>query len=308
MSDSDESDGGNYEGTVSFDVGNLACFDTTDFEQEEGVSIEETLRTNASSLTEQLLKEIFDQPVEPPRADTVGRVAQLPTPNTLLPREKPVPKPKEETVWEKFAKTKGIVKKKKDRMVFDETHDEWRPRWGYKKADDELDVWAMPVEKGDDPTIDPWTKLATEKKEKVKKNKQQQLKNLKSSLKAAPGKNRVAGALDLSEAAKGVSGGSAQSKGKKGQKKTHVDVSLELAQKSTASMGRFDKTRKYEQDVKLYKIKGSEAPVNVTQEKKASLSVFNRILGEKPGEAKTFNSTKAANMAIASGADRKSVV
>jgi regulator of ribosome biosynthesis len=56
----------------------------------------------------------------------------LPAPTTTLPREKPLPKPKEETRWEKFAKEKGIVKRKRERMVFDETAQEWKPRFGFK--------------------------------------------------------------------------------------------------------------------------------------------------------------------------------
>jgi regulator of ribosome biosynthesis len=58
--------------------------------------------------------------------------AELPKPTTVLPREKPAPKPKEETRWEAFAKEKGIKKRKRERMVWDEEKKEWAPRWGYK--------------------------------------------------------------------------------------------------------------------------------------------------------------------------------
>ena len=59
--------------------------------------------------------------------------AELPPGTTLLPREKPVPEPRPETRWERFAKEKGIKKRKKSsRMVYDEQKGEWRPRWGYK--------------------------------------------------------------------------------------------------------------------------------------------------------------------------------
>ena len=50
----------------------------------------------------------------------------------MLPREKPAPKAKEETRWEAFAKEKGIKKRKRERMVWDEEKKEWAPRWGYK--------------------------------------------------------------------------------------------------------------------------------------------------------------------------------
>lgn len=49
-------------------------------------------------------------------------------------REKPIPPPKKETRWEKFAKEKGIEKKKKSRMVWDEASQDWKPRWGYNRA------------------------------------------------------------------------------------------------------------------------------------------------------------------------------
>lgn len=49
-------------------------------------------------------------------------------------RAKPIPEAKKETKWEKFAKEKGIQKKKRARMIWDEQTNEWRPRWGYKRA------------------------------------------------------------------------------------------------------------------------------------------------------------------------------
>lgn len=37
---------------------------------------------------------------------------------------------------------KGIKKHKKERMVYDKNADEWRPRWGYKRAgSDPMDGW-----------------------------------------------------------------------------------------------------------------------------------------------------------------------
>ena len=50
-------------------------------------------------------------------------LASLPT-NTIstLCSLLQLPKPKKETKWEAYAKLKGIQKKKKERMVWDETH------------------------------------------------------------------------------------------------------------------------------------------------------------------------------------------
>ena len=59
-----------------------------------------------------------------------GPLTLLPPPTTHLPRAKPLPKPKPPTKWERFAATKGIQKKRKDRKVWDEERGEWVARWG----------------------------------------------------------------------------------------------------------------------------------------------------------------------------------
>eukprot|EP01052_Picozoa_sp_SAG31_P014493 SAG31_NODE_903_length_11121_cov_10.117311_7_plen_119_part_00 len=64
-----------------------------------------------------------------------GRLVSLPDTVTALPREKPVPVKAPQTKWEKFAEKKGIVKKKRSRMVFDEESQEYKPRYGYKSVD-----------------------------------------------------------------------------------------------------------------------------------------------------------------------------
>ena len=49
----------------------------------------------------------------------------------VLPREKPIPKPKPLTKWEKFRLEKGITEKgKRSRMVFDPITKDWVPRFG----------------------------------------------------------------------------------------------------------------------------------------------------------------------------------
>lgn len=49
-----------------------------------------------------------------------------------MPREKPIPKEKEKTKWEKFAAKKGIKASRKDgKKVFDEEMGEWRDKYGF---------------------------------------------------------------------------------------------------------------------------------------------------------------------------------
>ena len=52
----------------------------------------------------------------------------------ILPSMRVLPAAKKETRWEKFAKEKGIQNRKRARMLWDEEAQEWRPRWGYKRA------------------------------------------------------------------------------------------------------------------------------------------------------------------------------
>jgi hypothetical protein len=54
-----------------------------------------------------------------------------------------LPKKKAETKWEKFAKAKGIKKQKRSRMVFDELTQTYKPRWGYKRENDDMATWAV---------------------------------------------------------------------------------------------------------------------------------------------------------------------
>lgn len=72
-------------------------------------------------------------------------------------REKPIPQPKKETRWEKFAKEKGITKKKKSRMMWDEASQEWKPRWGYGRAnageEEEPIIEVKEVRKGSSSTL-----------------------------------------------------------------------------------------------------------------------------------------------------------
>lgn len=75
------------------------------------------LKSLARENTQLLINEIWKLPFE--RVDDVV-VAKLPKPTYILPREKTAPKPKPMTKWEQYAKDKGISKKKKGNLVWDE--------------------------------------------------------------------------------------------------------------------------------------------------------------------------------------------
>jgi regulator of ribosome biosynthesis len=98
-----------------------------------------------------------------------------------LPREKPIPKPKVLTKWEKFRLEKGFTEKgKRSSMVFDPITKDWVPRFGMnsiKKVAEKYN-WVMEekpkhVEAG----VDPFTYNKNEKKILVEKQNLRELKN-----------------------------------------------------------------------------------------------------------------------------------
>lgn len=59
-------------------------------------------------------------------------------------------------------------------------------RYGYKRADDPNDIPIIDAKAGDERGFDPFAEMAREKKERVKKNKENQLANLKNAAKVRP--------------------------------------------------------------------------------------------------------------------------
>ena len=91
----------------------------------------------ATRATQSLVRQIFSLPSH---ATEGGRAVSLPRPELALPRAKPVPKPKPLTKWQKFAAEKGISKKKRSKLVFDENAQDWKRRHGYNRGNDEAAV------------------------------------------------------------------------------------------------------------------------------------------------------------------------
>jgi regulator of ribosome biosynthesis len=90
-------------------------------------NLEEHLQSLARDGVQVLFSALFSLPT---RQSPDGPLAQLPAPTTLLPRSKPLPKPKAQTKWEMFAVAKGISHKKRDKRVWDEEKQDWVNRWG----------------------------------------------------------------------------------------------------------------------------------------------------------------------------------
>lgn len=175
---------------VTFDMGLMAAFDAHPLDPAAMATDKEAaLMAAATGNVQLLVKQIFELPIN---MTDDGPVAELPERTTRLPRWKPVPKPKPMTRWEKFAQEKGIEKRKKSRMIWDEAAQEWRPRWGYKRAGDDSKDWAVPVKTGEDAFADPWEQRKLAKKDRVIRNQLAHVKNLERATKAADRKKGIA--------------------------------------------------------------------------------------------------------------------
>lgn len=219
---------------MEFDLGNLTAYDGTALDRNSfSNGVDTTCHAMATRICQALTRQLFNLPSE---SALQGRIAELPPPTTVLPREKPLPKPRPPTKWELFAQKKGIVKRKKSKIEFDEATGEWRRRHGYKKANDEEAVPVIEAKPGETTGVeDPFTKLRKDKKQRVKKQEERQLSNLKNSAKeggALPPSLKLAAALP-------EHGRGRPSKRKELQSELKAITRQVTA--STASMGRFDR-------------------------------------------------------------------
>lgn len=162
------------QAVVNLDLGNLMAFDPRPLVSND-LKGTDYLKSTATTFTQLLIDRIFALPTE--KVEDVF-VVKLPTPETIIPREKPLPKAKPPTKWELYAKMKGIQKKKKSRMVFDEASGEWKPTWGYKRANDSTKDWCVEIKSNEDPNQDFFAKKTSEKNERAAKNELQRLRNI----------------------------------------------------------------------------------------------------------------------------------
>lgn len=195
--DEDDESGTGREDVVDdlkYDLYNLTAFDYHGLRLPEGSEKREAaLREKATRATQLLVKRIFGLPVED---DATGPLATLPNDDvTRLPRAQRVPDPEPQTKWEKFAIEKGIQKTKRERMVFDEQTQEYKPRYGYKSIKGGIeDQPIVEIKKGQDPFADPWEAARADKKARVDKNLKNQAKNQDRAAGGRGGKAGKAGA------------------------------------------------------------------------------------------------------------------
>lgn len=123
-----------------------------------------------------LLNKVWDLPTEQIEE---AIMVKLPKSTFVLPRGKPVPKPRPLTKWQEFAKLKGIQKKKKGKLSWDEQLKKWVPLYGYKRAAAEKEKeWVLEVPENANPMEDQFTKGKALKNERVSKNELQRMRNI----------------------------------------------------------------------------------------------------------------------------------
>jgi regulator of ribosome biosynthesis len=206
------------EDNLSYNLRDLAAFDLTAFDAKH-----DDLHKFSRDNVQLLINRIFQLPLS--QECKTGPMVVLPaaTENAvLLPRAMSLPKPSPRTRWEKFAADRGISKKKRSRMVWDETSKDWVPRWGSNSAkhnEDKATNWVMEVPANS--TEDPFEK----------KSMAQQLVKAKHKLREL--RNQVETSGDK------VPAGVSHIKEKRG--KEAVYESMARANSSTASRGKFDR-------------------------------------------------------------------
>lgn len=169
---------------------------------------------------------------------------KLPRTELPLPRLLPYNPDNYKTKWEKFAEENGIQKKKKrSRMLWSEEIKDWVPRWGkgsLKKVQGELDI-IREVKDGEDPYSNPFQADKQEKKIHKKKQEFQTLKNdlrkqgihVGKAMKEEEKKNKKVKRMSDTD-----------------KKKEKIQKSIEVAKKSTASMGKYDAKGKLNEEKK----------------------------------------------------------
>lgn len=221
-----------------------------------------------------------------------GPLVQLPQPTTRLPREKPLPRPKPPTKWEVFAKKKGIQKRKKDKVVFDDQTGSWKRRHGYDRVNDDKDVPIIEAKATDEPGQDPFAKRQEDKKKRVEKQEKNRYSNLKEAAKAGALPSHV----QLAATALPITG--TQAAPRKISKDELGNVAG-MAANATASGGKFDKKLPGEKPPKHDKKYRKFLPVAEgsgmgSLERQQTEKVLNKFMSKNSHEI--LNVQKAVNM------------
>ncbi|KAA1473427.1 RRS1-domain-containing protein, partial [Dentipellis sp. KUC8613] len=252
---------------LEVDAGFLTVTDLNPIDKESyDENLEEYLQSTARDGVQVLLTSLFTLPTQ---STPDGPIAQLPAPTTLLPRQKPLPKPKPPTKWEQFARAKGISHKKKDKKEWDEEKQEWVNRWGWGGKNKQVETqWLTEVPANADIEHDPSKEARDARKARVAKNEKQHLQNLAR----------------------------AQSSGDRSARKQENERVLATTRVSTASMGKFDKKLEGEKKLRGMKRKFDPTETSVESEKKSNLALLGKLDSESKRARKTGGGDDTLNV------------
>ena len=219
----------------------------------------------------------------------------LPEAIITLPRSLPIPVAKPLTKWEKYKQEKGITQRKRSRMVYSEEVGDWVPRWGrgsVKKIQDSMN-WAMEEK---EPGVNPFEQKSNEKQLAKAKQLKRQIKNEEYAKKVLNSKKEGnnSGNSNINDFRNDNKSEPKQKLSKKQRKalkaqkeiqklnddKKNLSKRLEQVQKSTRSMGNFDKKLKNEKEVNLLKKKrvSKEVLSDKNKEKSRDKRILDNIL------------------------------
>lgn len=268
-----------------FDLFNLCAHDTHPID----ISLFKTkgeayLMEHSRQNTQFLMSKLFELPSV---SEDDGLFISLPKATVALPREKPVPKDKKPTKWEEFAKTKNMrLHNDQDKLVYDQVSDEFRPRFGMGRVNNELENdWVVEVKEstpggggGQRPIPEGYTASDPflEKQLSKKKSQKQQVKNQKKNMGKSLTSTKIPAQLNVASL-KRLDPKRARFELKNDLRETHS-----MAAVSTASMGKFDKKLAKEPRKNTVKPKnklaGKAEMGDQTDEKQASLKLLDRVL------------------------------
>ncbi|KAK7793653.1 hypothetical protein R5R35_006137 [Gryllus longicercus] len=279
---------------LEYDLGTLLAIDTNEMDSDLlRDSTEEYLKNLARDNTQLLVNHIWELPITRKENEIV---AKLPPPSFRLPREKPAPKPKPLTKWQQFALEKGIQKKKRPKVQWDETLQKWIPWWGYKRTKAEREKsWVIEAKQNEDPMEDPFAKRAEAKQERVAKNELQRMRNL-----ARANNVKIPREDTLGEGKKGKNKKGQPKLNKKGEpvprmglltpdkmNSSQLKQAVAVSKFSTASVGKFQSRLPKEKERSVGALlpiaKKRRAPfLKPEEERKANLDIIDNILKKRP--------------------------
>ena len=213
----------------------------------------------------------------------------LPENIITLPRSLPIPIQKPPTKWEKYKMEKGITQRKRGRMVYSEEVGDWVPRWGKGSAKHIQDSmnWVMEEK---EPGVNPFEQKSNEKQLAKAKQMKRQIKNEEFAQKYLAQKKGITNNNEKNEGSNAPKQHISKKMRKafKAQKeierlnedKKNLGKRLEQVQKSTRSMGNFDKKLKNEKEVNLLKKKRvrSDILTDKSKEKSRDKMILDNIL------------------------------